>query len=77
MAPVRRELALTSSQAARYLGVSQVTIRRWCEDGYLSHYRTPGGQYRFSRAQLDAFANALRREGLEARDENGSVGSER
>jgi excisionase family DNA binding protein len=77
MAPVRRELAMTSSQAGRYLGVSQVTIRRWCEAGHLTHYRTPGGQLRFSREQLDVFANSLRREGIESRDENGSVGSER
>jgi len=68
---------MTSSQAARYLGVAQVTIRRWCIAGHLSHHRTLGGQLRFSREQLDAFAGALRREGVELRSSNGSVGESR
>ena len=53
------ELAFTSSQAARYLGVSLATVRRWSNDGYLRGYRTPGGQRRFSRDQLDAFLRSL------------------
>lgn len=72
-----RELGWTSAQAAGYLGVSQETIRRWCNAGHLSHYRTPGGQLRFARAQLDTFAAALRREGVELRSGNGSVGEPR
>jgi len=58
-----KALAWTSLQAARYLGVSQETIRRWCNAGHLEHHRTPGGQLRFSREQLDAFAGSLRRNG--------------
>jgi excisionase family DNA binding protein len=53
------ELAFTSSQAATYLGVSLATVRRWSNDGYLRGYRTPGGQRRFSRDQLDAFLQSL------------------
>jgi excisionase family DNA binding protein len=53
------ELAFTSSQAAGYLGVSLATVRRWSNDGYLHGYRTPGGQRRFSRDQLDAFLRSL------------------
>jgi excisionase family DNA binding protein len=53
------ELAFTSSQAASYLGVSLATVRRWSNDGYLHGYRTPGGQRRFSREQLDAFLRSL------------------
>jgi excisionase family DNA binding protein len=53
------ELAYSSSQAARYLGVSLATVRRWSNDGYLHGYRTPGGQRRFSRDQLDAFLDSL------------------
>ena len=48
-----RQLVFTSSQAARYLGVSLATIRRWTDSGHISCYRTPGGQRRFARAQLD------------------------
>jgi excisionase family DNA binding protein len=58
------ELAFTSSQAASYLGVSLATVRRWSNDGHLDGYRTPGGQRRFSRQQLDAFVRSLgRRDG--------------
>jgi excisionase family DNA binding protein len=56
-----RQLVFTSSQAARYLGVSLATIRRWADAGHLSCYRTPGGQRRFSRDQLDAFISSLHR----------------
>ena len=52
-------LGLTTSQAARHLGVSLSTIRRWSDLGYLQGYRTPGGQRRFSPAQLDAFVSSL------------------
>jgi excisionase family DNA binding protein len=63
-----RQLVFTSSQAARYLGVSLATIRRWTDAGHISCYRTPGGQRRFSREQLDEFVASMRRGG-EARHE--------
>ena len=55
-----RQLVFTSSQAARYVGVSLATIRRWSDAGHLTCYRTPGGQRRFSRDQLDDFIASLR-----------------
>jgi excisionase family DNA binding protein len=55
------QLVFTSSQAARYLGVSLATIRRWADAGHLDCYRTPGGQRRFSREQLDGFVDSLQR----------------
>ncbi len=58
-----RQLVFTSSQAARYLGVSLATIRRWADAGHLVCYRTPGGQRRFSREQLDRFVDGLQRSG--------------
>lgn len=57
--PHERQLVFTSSQAARYLGVSLATIRRWADAGHLDCYRTPGGQRRFSREQLDSFTASL------------------
>jgi len=39
--------ALTTSQAAKLLGVSEGTMRRWGDDGDVDIYRTPGGQRRF------------------------------
>lgn len=58
-----RQLVFTSSQAAEYLGVSLATIRRWADAGYISCYRTPGSQRRFSRRQLDEFISSLQRPG--------------
>lgn len=54
-----RQLMFTSSQAARYLGVSLATIRRWTDAGHVACYRTPGGQRRFSKEQLDGFVASL------------------
>lgn len=54
-----RQLVFTSSQAARYLGVSLATVRRWTDAGHISCYRTPGGQRRFSRTQLDDFIASM------------------
>jgi excisionase family DNA binding protein len=67
-----RQLVFTSSQAARYLGVSLATIRRWTDAGHIGCYRTPGGQRRFARAQLDDFVTSLHHEGP-AGGSNGST----
>jgi excisionase family DNA binding protein len=63
ISPHDRQLVFTSSQAARYLGISLATIRRWADAGHLSCYRTPGGQRRFSRDQLDGFIASLSHSG--------------
>jgi excisionase family DNA binding protein len=52
-------LGLSTSQAARALGVSIGTIRRWSDLGYLDSYRTPGGQRRFSPMQIEQFVRSL------------------
>jgi excisionase family DNA binding protein len=52
-------LDLSISQAARELGVSLGTVRRWSDLGYIKAYRTPGGQRRFSRSQIDEFLQSL------------------
>ena len=57
------KLGLTTSEAARHLGVSLSTIRRWSDMGYLRGYRTPGGQRRFSIEQLDEFLVSLESDG--------------
>jgi excisionase family DNA binding protein len=57
--PPQNRLGLTTSEAARHLGVSLSTIRRWSDAGALRGYRTPGGQRRFSVQQLDDFMQAL------------------
>jgi excisionase family DNA binding protein len=55
----RAHLGLTVSQTARHLGVSISTVRRWSDAGHLRGFRTPGGQRRFNREQLDDFLSSL------------------
>jgi len=54
-------LGLSISEAARVLGVSLSRLRRWSDAGVLPSYRTPGGQRRYSREQLEAFLRSLQR----------------
>jgi excisionase family DNA binding protein len=75
--PSDHQLVFTSSQAARYLGVSLATVRRWTDAGHISCYRTPGGQRRFSRDQLDHFIGTLHRDGPTVRSQIGSQHSAR
>ncbi|MDQ6805567.1 MAG: helix-turn-helix domain-containing protein [Actinomycetota bacterium] len=65
-------LGLSTSQAARALGVSLGTIRRWSDMGYLDSYRTPGGQRRFSRDQIEQFVSSLQ-QGSVRRDARAGV----
>ena len=66
-------LGLSTSQAARALGVSLGTIRRWSDMGYLDSYRTPGGQRRFSHEQIEQFVGSLQ-QGGEPRAERAETG---
>jgi excisionase family DNA binding protein len=63
ISPNDRQLVFTSSQAAIYLGVSLATIRRWTDAGHIACYRTPGGQRRFSRIQLESFITSMSQDG--------------
>jgi excisionase family DNA binding protein len=53
----------SSSEAARYLGVSVDTIRQLDESGELRAGRTKGGHRRFSRKALDAYVTRKGRGG--------------
>jgi len=46
-------------RAARRLGVSPVTIRRWTATGFLPCIRTPGGHRRIDTDDLDELARAI------------------
>ena len=41
-----REPLITPGQAARITGFSDGTIRRWCREGRIKSYITPGGHFR-------------------------------
>jgi excisionase family DNA binding protein len=64
-----RPLGLSTSQAARELGVSLGTVRRWSDMGYLQSYRTPGGQRRFSVEHIELFVRSLQQNGVVAREQ--------
>jgi excisionase family DNA binding protein len=57
---------LNVGQAAAYLGVSPASLRKWSNEGIVPVYRTPGGQRRFSTADLDEFMRAMRQPSTEA-----------
>lgn len=64
-----RPLGLSTSQAARELGVSLGTVRRWSDMGYLQSYRTPGGQRRFSAEHIEQFVRSLQQNGAAVRSD--------
>ncbi|MGH8590394.1 MAG: MerR family transcriptional regulator [Gammaproteobacteria bacterium] len=45
--------------AARILGVSITTVRRYVEGGRLTSRRTPGGHHRFNVAQIRALLDSV------------------
>jgi excisionase family DNA binding protein len=47
--------ALTTAQAAAFLGVSERTLRRYLALGLLSYGRLPGGHYRLREETLEDF----------------------
>ncbi|RUT02526.1 IS607 family transposase ISTko1 [Dulcicalothrix desertica PCC 7102] len=46
---------LNSSQAANLIGCHAQSIRRWEKEGKIKAYRTPGGQRRFKRSEVEQF----------------------
>ena len=44
---------LAPGAAAAQLGISIETLRRWEKAGKIAAFRTPGGQRRFDRAEID------------------------
>lgn len=44
---------LPIGEAARILGVHVETLRRWESAGHIESVRTPGGQRRFRRADVE------------------------
>ncbi len=52
-------MLLSVQQAARRLGVSRVTIRRWTATGFLPCTRTAGGHRRIDEHDIDDLAKAI------------------
>ena len=45
---------MKTPEACRHLRISVPTLRRWVKDGRLLPKRTPTGEFRFRRSNLDA-----------------------
>lgn len=54
------ELEYSAGEAAKFLGVSIGTIRKWSDDGHLRSMRTPGGHRRYSHEDLMDFLRKMR-----------------
>ncbi|HLH36959.1 MAG TPA: helix-turn-helix transcriptional regulator [Alloacidobacterium sp.] len=52
---------LTPREAAMRLGISYPTIKQWLYRGKIKAVKTPGGHYRISEAELDAFLHKAKR----------------
>lgn len=50
---------LTTSVAAKLLGVSDDALRRWVEQRKIRHIRLPSGQIRFQRADIEAILDPV------------------
>ncbi len=50
---------LNVQRAARLLGVSRHTVRRWTESGFLTCTRTAGGHRRFKREDVEELTQAI------------------
>ena len=46
---------ISTEEAARLLGVSQQSVRKWCQSGKIKAKTTPGGFYKIERAELERF----------------------
>jgi excisionase family DNA binding protein len=46
---------LTTTQVAEIFGVSISAVADWAKQNRLPYFRTPGGEYRFQRADVEAF----------------------
>lgn len=60
---------LSPSDVARQLGVHEDTVKRWAGSGKLRALRTPGGWWRFSQDDVDAFVDAKTQHGGEIEPE--------
>ena len=56
---VARSQRLSTAEAARELGVSPATVKRWADGGLLRAIRTAGGHRRFDQAELARFSKVL------------------
>lgn len=55
---MKQETVLSIGEASHSLGVSEVTLRQWTDEGKIKAFITPGGHRRYSRTELKKFIGA-------------------
>lgn len=53
--PSKADRPLSPGQVADLFNVSVTTVANWADSGKLRSFRTPGGQRRFRRSDVEAF----------------------
>jgi len=55
---MEQQTSVSISKASHILGVSEVALRQWTDEGKIKAFTTPGGHRRYSRAELKKFMNS-------------------
>ena len=59
---------ISTEEAARLLGVSQQSVRKWCQSGKIRARTTPGGFYKIERSELERFRQEFNMPNLDANE---------
>ena len=52
------QFLISISEASNLLGISEVTLRQWTDEGKIKAFITPGGHRRYSKEDLKKFMNS-------------------
>jgi len=58
---MNRDTLVSISEASKTLGVTEVTLRQWTDEGRIRAFVTPGGHRRYSVSELKRFIGAHRK----------------
>jgi excisionase family DNA binding protein len=59
---------ISTEEAARSLGVSQQSVRKWCQSGKIRARTTPGGFYKIERSELERFRQEFNMPNLDSNE---------
>lgn len=59
---------ISTEEAARLLGVSQQSVRKWCQSGKIRAKTTPGGFYKIERVELERFRQEFNMPNLDSNE---------
>lgn len=57
----KQQSLVSISEASRILGVTEVTLRQWTDEGKVKAFVTPGGHRRYSKNELKLFMGSQQR----------------